>query len=68
MDEYFEAQTVDAVTSDHTLARLEMPRMDAETLAATLSKVNNSKMLQYYNNHKIRVISDSPWMDPELWM
>ncbi len=33
---YFESQALDAVTSDRTLAKLEMPRMDPETLAATL--------------------------------
>ena len=33
---YFESQAYGSVTSDRTLAKLEMPRMDAETLTKTL--------------------------------
>ena len=36
MEVYFESQAYGSVTSDRTLAKLDMPRMDAETLTKTL--------------------------------
>ena len=40
MEGYFESQAYGSVTSDRTLAKLDMPRMDAETLTKTLEGIN----------------------------
>lgn len=42
VESYFEAQALPALTSDHTLAKLDMPRMDHEQLQQALEVMTSS--------------------------
>lgn len=60
MEGYFESQAFGSVTSDRTLAKLEMPRMDTETLTKTLQGSFLS-LSRAYANKELMGIRGSFW-------
>ncbi|XP_072179262.1 origin recognition complex subunit 2-like [Diadema setosum] len=62
VEEYFVAHAGQAVTSDHTLARLENPQMASDQLAAALESAPNSytkEMRELFEEHRA---SFNKWM------
>ena len=57
MEGYFESQAYGSVTSDRTLAKLDMPRMDAETLTKTLEGINTQINVLKFIYSNIFVVS-----------
>ncbi|CAH3177796.1 unnamed protein product [Porites lobata] len=61
-EEYFEQQSSKCVTSDHTLSKLNMPRMDQQKLLLQLNQVSTSHPKERFDlYHKLQNLFDK-WM------
>ncbi|KAJ7381250.1 Origin recognition complex subunit 2 [Desmophyllum pertusum] len=61
-EEYFEQQSSKCLTSDHTLSKLNMPRMDQEKLMSQLNEVSSSHPKERFDlYHKLQSLFDK-WM------